>query len=62
MPLHHLVRPPESGELTAAGLLASLSFVERKFDNASLEEDLAPQIQAERKAIMPGYSSRENRT
>jgi len=49
MPLRDLVRPgrhdvARSGraagtELTAAGLLASLSFVERKFDYASLEED-----------------------
>lgn len=32
MPIHELVRPTGSTELTAAGLLASLSYVERKFD------------------------------
>jgi methylaspartate mutase epsilon subunit len=46
MPIRHLVRPAGSTELTAAGLLASLSYVERKFDNASLEECLAMPVQA----------------
>jgi methylaspartate mutase epsilon subunit len=46
MPIRHLVRPAGSTELTAAGLLASLSYVERKFDNASLEECLAVPVQA----------------
>ncbi len=46
MPIRHLVRPAGSTELTAAGLLASLSYVERKFDNASLEECLALPVQA----------------
>ena len=41
MPIGHLVRPAGCPELTAAGLLASLSYVERNFDNASLEEYLA---------------------
>jgi methylaspartate mutase epsilon subunit len=46
MPIHQIVRPAGSGELTAAGLLASLSYVERKYDNASLEEYLVTPIQA----------------
>ncbi|HEY2579372.1 MAG TPA: methylaspartate mutase [Streptosporangiaceae bacterium] len=46
MPLHGLADPAGSAELTASGLLASLSFVERRFDYASLEEDLAAEIQA----------------
>src|SRR5262249_42466007 len=41
LPIRHVVRPTGSAELTAAGLLASLSYVERKFDGASLEEYLA---------------------
>ena len=41
LPIHGVVRPTGSAELTAAGLLASLSYVERKFDGASLEEYLA---------------------
>ena len=46
MPLHDLVRPSRSAdaELTAAELLISLSFVERRFDYAHLEADLADQI------------------
>jgi aspartyl/asparaginyl-tRNA synthetase len=32
LPIHGLVRPAGSAELTAAGLLTSLSYVERKFD------------------------------
>jgi methylaspartate mutase epsilon subunit len=40
MPIHEVVRPTGSVELTAAGLLASLSYVERKFDSASLEEHI----------------------
>jgi methylaspartate mutase epsilon subunit len=46
LPIHRVVRPTGSAELTAAGLLASLSYVERKFDNASLEEYLAAAVQA----------------
>jgi methylaspartate mutase epsilon subunit len=42
IPLRGVTRPAGSAQLTAAGLLASLSYVERKFDYASLEEDLAP--------------------
>lgn len=34
-------RPAGGADLTAAGLLASLSYVERKFDDAGLEEQLA---------------------
>jgi methylaspartate mutase epsilon subunit len=34
MPIAETLRPPGSTELTAAGLLAALSFVERKFDEA----------------------------
>jgi methylaspartate mutase epsilon subunit len=41
LPIHGLVRPMSSAELTAAELLASLSHVQRRFDNASLEEQLA---------------------
>jgi methylaspartate mutase epsilon subunit len=47
LPLHGVVRPTASAELTAAGLLASLSYVQRKFDSASLEEHLAVPAQAE---------------
>lgn len=45
MPIRQVVRPTGSGELTSAGLLASLSYVERKYDNASLEEYLAVPVQ-----------------
>jgi methylaspartate mutase epsilon subunit len=38
MPISGVVRPTGLPGLTAAGLLASLSFVERKFDGASREE------------------------
>jgi methylaspartate mutase epsilon subunit len=37
MPIHHVVRPTGSAELTASGLLAALSYVERKFDSVGLE-------------------------
>lgn len=47
MPLAGLVQPPGSARLTADGLLSTLSFMERKYDDASLEEDLAPEIRAE---------------
>ncbi len=40
LPIGHLVRPTGSTELTATGLLASLSYVEHKFDDASLDEYL----------------------
>jgi methylaspartate mutase epsilon subunit len=40
MPIRQVVRPTGSGELTSDGLLASLSYIERKYDNASLEEYL----------------------
>jgi len=46
MPIRQFVRPTASGELTSDGLLASLSYVERKYDNASLEEYLAMPVQA----------------
>jgi methylaspartate mutase epsilon subunit len=46
MPLHGIADLAGSAELTAPGLLASLSFVERRFDYTSLEEDLAAEIQA----------------
>lgn len=39
MPIRGVVGPTGAGELTAAGLLASLSYVERTFDNASLEQE-----------------------
>ncbi|MFL6136573.1 MAG: methylaspartate mutase [Frankiaceae bacterium] len=41
MPIGHVVRPSRSAELTSSGLIASLSYVERKFDAAGLEEHLA---------------------
>ena len=41
MPIRQVVGPTESGELTSDGLLAALSYVERKYDNASLNESLA---------------------
>jgi methylaspartate mutase epsilon subunit len=40
MPIRDTARPAGGAELTAAGLLASLSYVERKFDDASLEDAL----------------------
>lgn len=40
MPVRQVVRPTRSGQLTSDGLLASLSYVERKYDNASLDESL----------------------
>jgi methylaspartate mutase epsilon subunit len=40
MPIRRVVRPAGSGKLTSDGLLASLSYVERKYDNASLDESL----------------------
>lgn len=40
MPIHDVARPTSSVELTADGLLASLSYVERKFDSASFEEHI----------------------
>jgi methylaspartate mutase epsilon subunit len=46
LPIRGVVRPTGSGELTSDGLLASLSYVERKYDNASLEEYLAMPVQA----------------
>jgi methylaspartate mutase epsilon subunit len=39
LPIRHLVKPAGHTELTAAGLLASLSYVERTFDSASLEDE-----------------------
>lgn len=39
MPIRDVVGHTGSGQLTAAGLLASLSYVERTFDNASLEQE-----------------------
>lgn len=46
LPIRQVVAPTGSGELTSDGLLASLSYVERKYDNASLEENLALPVQA----------------
>ena len=39
LPIRGVVGPTDSAKLTAAGLLASLSYVERTFDNASLEQE-----------------------
>jgi methylaspartate mutase epsilon subunit len=39
MPIREVVGPTGSTKLTAAGLLASLSYVERTFDNAGLEQE-----------------------
>jgi methylaspartate mutase epsilon subunit len=39
MPLRNVVGPTGSAEMTAAGLLASLSYVERSYDSASLEQE-----------------------
>ena len=41
IPISPVVRPASRAELTSAELLAALCYVERKFDNASLEECLA---------------------
>jgi methylaspartate mutase epsilon subunit len=46
LPIRRVVKPAASGELSSDGLLASLSYVERKYDNASLEEYLAMPVQA----------------
>jgi methylaspartate mutase epsilon subunit len=46
MPIQETARPTGSIELTAAGLLASLSYVERRFDNAGIEEHLVVPISA----------------
>jgi methylaspartate mutase epsilon subunit len=40
MPIADVTRPTGSVELTADGLLASLSYVERKYDSASFEEHI----------------------
>jgi methylaspartate mutase epsilon subunit len=40
MPIRQVVRPAGSGELTSDGLLASLSYLGRKYDHASLDESL----------------------
>jgi methylaspartate mutase epsilon subunit len=40
MPIRQVTRPARSGELTSDELLASLSYVERKYDNVSLDESL----------------------
>lgn len=39
LPIHEVVRPSGSVELTAAELIASLSFVQRTYDNASLPRE-----------------------
>ncbi len=39
MPIRNVVGPTGSAEMTAAGLLASLSYVERSYDSASLEQE-----------------------
>jgi methylaspartate mutase epsilon subunit len=39
MPIREVVGTTEATKLTAAGLLTSLSYLERKFDNASLEQE-----------------------
>lgn len=46
MPIQETAHPAGSIELTAAGLLASLSYVERKFDNAGIEEHLVVPVSA----------------
>jgi len=39
MPIRGAVGPTDPADLTAAGLLASLSYVERTYDSASLEHE-----------------------
>lgn len=46
MPLHRIVRPTTRGELTASGLLAALSYVERKYDGISIKDSAVSQIPA----------------
>jgi methylaspartate mutase epsilon subunit len=46
MPIRELVRPTGPAEFTSDGLLAALSYVERKFDDAALEEYLAVPVRA----------------
>jgi methylaspartate mutase epsilon subunit len=42
MPVDQVVRPAGSAELTASGLLAALSYVQRKFDRGRLEHLAVP--------------------
>lgn len=58
MPIHGVAQPTRSEELTAAGLLASLSYVERKFDDAVLEGSLARPLAGLRGSVT--RSDREN--
>lgn len=46
LPIRTLVRPTASARLTSAGLIASLSYVQRKFDIPSLEEHPVASAQA----------------
>jgi len=45
LPIRQVTRPAGTGRLTSGGLLASLSYIERKYDNASLEEYLGVPVQ-----------------
>jgi len=42
LPIGHLVRPAGHAEMTSSGLLATLSYVERKYDGAAAQRYLAP--------------------
>jgi methylaspartate mutase epsilon subunit len=53
LPIRGLVRPTGSARLTSAGLLASLSYLQRRFDEPSLERHPAPPVQ------VPGDAQRE---
>jgi len=46
MPIRRVTGATGSGELTSDGLLASLSYVERKYDDVSPDEhlDIAPML------------------
>jgi len=46
MPLHGVVQPAGGAELTASGLLAALSYVERKYDGASIKAGAVRQLPA----------------
>jgi hypothetical protein len=51
MPIPESLRPSTTSELTASGLLAALSFVERKFDQAALPptDGRPPQLEEQRR-------------
>jgi methylaspartate mutase epsilon subunit len=57
MPIRNVVGPTGSAEMTAAGLLASLSYVERSYDSASLEQEYRATALNGREAGIPTRGS-----